>query len=391
MITTRDIFDKLNKQFLKIVTAVAKGDAVFPLTIPANKSLAGTSYSELKAALVPLYQQSKSEKGKGYSVEWKEKLIDGSRQKIPAKIYVETFEDFLYCTKRTKDYSRIQEAQEKFYVEFPQLKEWTKENPAFFLTHAEILPDLIKVCKYFEQHQPPHNLFIRELPVEVHSKFIEDNGAPLKKILDMILPADWIDVDENDFQARYYIKKPNVYTQIRILDDSLKTVLGFNELALTLDDSALLNWLPERVFIIENKACFLSFPKVKNAVAIFGEGFKSRMTRHIPWLSNAALYCWFDMDAAGFEMLNIIRQYYPHAASFLMNMQTFKAFERFSVRSVYRKLPLTNLNKAESIMYGFLQSNNKRLEQERITNQYIVAYLNALIASDPIGNISETT
>ncbi|MFX8335643.1 Wadjet anti-phage system protein JetD domain-containing protein, partial [Acinetobacter baumannii] len=76
----------------------------------------------------------------------------------------------------------------------------------------------------------------------------------------------------------------NVHTQIRVLDDELKPVLGYEECSLPLDDAAWLKWLPEKVFIIENQVCYLTFPKVKNAVAIFGEGFKSRLSRHIPWL-----------------------------------------------------------------------------------------------------------
>ncbi|NJO24790.1 MAG: hypothetical protein HC867_01875 [Bacteroidia bacterium] len=206
---------------------------------------------------------------------------------------------------------------------FPALTQWAKDNIPFLLNQAGNVPDLLKICRYFYQNKPPHNLYLRELPIEVHSKFIEDNTAALKKLLDNILPQDWINRSETDFSGRYLIKRPNVYAQIRLLDDSLKHIIGFDELALTIDDSALLNWQPEKVFIIENKACFLSFPKVKNAVAIFGEGFKSRVSKHIPWLANTELYCWFDLDAAGFEMLNIIRQYYPSAMSLLMDEETY--------------------------------------------------------------------
>ncbi len=378
MITPKDIFEKSDKQFFKTVTAVFNNDEVFPLLIPANKSLAGTGYSDLKSALVPLYQQSKAVKGKGYSVDWRDKTIDGTKQKIPAKIYFENLEDFLYSTKRNADYVKIQNAFQELTASFQELTAWAKQNPSFLLDHLEVLADLIRVCKYFQNNQPPHHLYLRELPVEVHSKFIEDNSKALRKLLDLLLPADWVKANENDFSVRYGIKKSNVYTQIRILDEILRPSVGFDELALTLDDSALLNWLPDKVFIIENKACFLSFPKVKNAVAIFGEGFKSRLSRHIPWLEKAQLYCWFDMDPAGFEMLNTIRQYYPKTKSFLMDEKTFKTFERFSVIDAYRKIRLSHLNDEEAGMYSLLQASSRRLEQERITNQYITHSLNKL-------------
>ena len=371
MITPKELFEKSAKQFFKTVSAVLKGEEVFPLVISSNKKVSGTNFSELKDAIVPLYQQSKEAKGKGYTVRWREKTIDGTKQKIPAKIYFESLSDYLFYTKKVADYSAIHNAFKVLTASFPTISEWAKANVPFLLNESGNLPDLIKVCNYFSKNKPPHNLYLRELPIEVHSKFIEDNTVALKKLLDILLPPDWINKNETSFSGRYYIKKPNVYAQIRILDESLKHAVGFDELALTIDDSALLNWHPEKVFIIENRACFLSFPKVKNAVAIFGEGFKSRVSKHIPWLAKAELYCWFDLDAAGFEMLNIIRQHYPSALSLLMDKVTYEQFKQFAVTSTYRKLQLDMLNEDEVWLYEFLQANNLRLEQERITNNYI--------------------
>lgn len=375
MITPKELFEKSEKQFFKTVSAVLKGEEIFPLVISSNKKISGTNFSELKDAILPLYQHSKQAKGKGYTVDWREKTIAGTKQKIPSKIYFESFPDYLFYTKKIPDYSAIHAAFDTITTSFPTLLEWAKGNVPFLLNEADNISDLIKVCSYFIQNKPPHNLYLRELPIEVHSKFIEDNTVALKKLLDMLLPLDWINKSETDFSGRYYIKKPNVYTQIRVLDESLKHAVGFDELALTLDDSALLNWQPDKVFIIENRACFLSFPKVKNAVAIFGEGFKSRVSKHILWLAKAELYCWFDLDAAGFEMLNIIRQYYPSAKSLLMDKVTYEQFQQFSVTSTYRKLQLSMLNEDEIRLYDFLQTNNKRLEQERITNSYILERL----------------
>ncbi len=91
------------------------------------------------------------------------------------------------------------------------------------------------------------SIFIRELPIEVHSKFIEQTTAVIKKILDVLLPTDWVNTKEKDFSDRYYLKKINVYTQIRILDEELKPYLGYDECTLTLEDAGWLKWLPEHV------------------------------------------------------------------------------------------------------------------------------------------------
>ena len=178
----------------------------------------------------------------------------------------------------------------------------------------------------------------------------------------------------------YFLRKVSIYTQIRILDDGLKPHLGYDECSLKLEDAAWLNWLPDNVFIIENQICFLTFPKFKNSVAIFGEGFKSRLSKHIPWLSKTQLHCWFDLDTSGFEMLNIIREHYPNAASFLMDKVTFNQFEHFSVDNNGNKKILPLLTPEEQKIHQFLMNNNKRLEQERISQHYVQQNLKSTIS-----------
>jgi hypothetical protein len=114
---------------------------------------------------------------------------------------------------------------------------------------------------------------------------------------------------------------------------------------------------------------------VKNAVAIFGEGFKSRVSRHISWLGQTDLYCWFDLDAAGFEMLNMIREVYPKMKSLLMNQDTYFQFEKFSHEVKQKLKQLSFLTNDEKEMYEFLISQNKRLEQEHVSQSYVCSQL----------------
>jgi hypothetical protein len=81
------------------------------------------------------------------------------------------------------------------------------------------------------------------------------------------------------------------------------------------------------------------------------------------------------MDPAGFEMLNMVRQFYNHAKSFLMDQKTYNEFSKFSVHSIYRSIALTLLTSEEQKMYYFLQQAHKRLEQERISNVYVQGQL----------------
>jgi hypothetical protein len=378
MITPNELREKANKLYYKVVSSVLEGTAIFPLTIPSNKQITGSNFSEWSADIVPLYNQSKAEKGKGYTVLWKEKKIQGTKQQVPIKIYFEALPDFLSFTNNTETFEKIIEVQRIVLASFPELKSWINSNPAILLDNYSNWEGIIKVGKYFVDNQPPYPFYLRELPIEVHSKFIEDNIGVIRKVLDRILPDSSIQKSETDFSARYCLKKTNVFTQIRILDDTLKPILGYDECALSVEDAGWLQWLPKKVFIIENKACFLSFPKVDGAVAIFGEGFKSRLSKSLPWLEKTKLYCWFDLDAAGFEMLNLIRTHHCHAISFLMDGDTFHQFKSFSVENIYRQKHLPLLSPAESNLYNYLVQHKRRLEQERISQRYIMEKLVSL-------------
>ncbi|MCW3090019.1 MAG: hypothetical protein JWP81_1088 [Ferruginibacter sp.] len=379
MITPKELLAKAEKLFLKVVSSQLKDENIFPLVIPANKQVAGSNFSDWKNDLVPLHQHSKALKYKGYTVDWKERNINGSTQSVPAKIYFSGLEDFLYFVGKATAYQQIVAARNLIVEQLPALTQWANNNPAIILDNVDHWDSIIKVCRYFINNEPPHPYYMRELPIPVHTKFIEDNERLLKKLLDLLLPDEKKNLTATDFPQRYYLKKISVYTQIRILDDELKSHLGYDECALTLEDAAWLNWTPKNVFIIENQVCFLTFPKVTQSVVIFGEGFKSRLSRHIPWLNKTRLYCWFDLDAAGFEMLNMIREYYPPATSFLMDEVTYNRFQHYAVDNTNRKKLLPALTAEEQHLYQFLLANNKRLEQERIAQSYIQERLNAII------------
>lgn len=380
MINLKELNTKSEKLFHKVATASMLGENLFPLVIPANKQLSGTGFKELNAAIIPLYQQSKEVKGKGYSIDWKERNVQGSKQSIPARIYFETLDDYLVFAKKENEFTIIINSYKLLVDGFPTLSDWLAKHPRIILENAAILGDIIKVCRYFMDSHLPHSHYMRELPIEVHTKFIEDHVGLLRTLLDMLLPDESKNTRSTDFAERYLLKKANVYTQIRILDEALKPHIGYDECALTLEDASWLDWLPDNVFIIENKTCFLTFPKVPNSVAIFGEGFKSKLSRHLSWLAKTNLYCWFDLDAEGFEMLNMIREQYPSARSLLMDRATYDEFVHYSLTSKRFKKQLSLLHAEEQSCYQFLIASGKRLEQEKVSQKYVcntVGYLSS--------------
>ncbi len=50
-------------------------------------------------------------------------------------------------------------------------------------------------------------MYIRELPVEVHTKFIEENKGVLKNLLDYLLPEGMVHTGETDFEKRFGLNR----------------------------------------------------------------------------------------------------------------------------------------------------------------------------------------
>lgn len=379
MITIDELKTKAVKLFFRICTLYLKGESSFPYPITFNKKTEGAAYSDWKTQIIPLMQASKQEKGKGFSIEWKLKRVAGVAQQVPTRIYFESMEDYLFFTSKKKELELIETSFKKLTNEIPVLGDWAVMHPETLLQYSSVWDDIVKVLLFIFNNEKLDGYYLRELPIEVHSKFIEQNAAILRTLLDQSLPQNRINANETDFSGRYGLKRAGVYTQIRILDDALRPYLGYDDCALLLEDAAWLKWTPAKVFIIENQACFLSFPQVKDAVAIFGQGFKSRLSMHLNWLQGSELYCWFDLDTAGFEMLNMIRMHYPNAASLMMDEITFEKFRAFSVTTAGRKRSLPLLNEKETKVYSYLSDQNLRLEQERISQGYVIETMQAII------------
>ena len=77
------------------------------------------------------------------------------------------------------------------------------------------------------------------------------------------------------------------------------------------------------------------------------------------------------MDIHGFQILSQFRSYFPHVRSIMMDMETYRTFEKLSVNNHIPNPPvLTNLEEKEIELYNFLKENHKRIEQEKINYSY---------------------
>jgi hypothetical protein len=89
------------------------------------------------------------------------------------------------------------------------------------------------------------------------------------------------------------------------------------------------------------------------------------------WLHRCRLLYWGDIDTHGFAILDQLRGFFPHAASFLMDQETVLAHRsHWGVEPVPARQDLSRLTPEEAAVYDDLRFDRHqprlRLEQERV-------------------------
>lgn len=319
--------------------------------------------------------QSKEKKGFGYTLEFqlvKTKFL--ASQNLPISIYFDTEKDFLKFLDKEKEVELFKSDVEKITTAFPELKEWTIKNPLRVITNQTEWGNILKVCQYFKQNHKP-NLYIRELPINVHTKFIERNKGVIRELLDILL-TEHINNEYKEFEKRFHLKFSEPLIRFKILDKEIsqKYFSGIDDIAIPVSQFETLNLPIKRVLVVENKTTLyttLTLPKMDRTIAIFGSGYSVFNLKNAHWLSNVKLFYWGDIDVQGFEILSQFRSYFPHAKSLLMDRITFEKFfeqDKGTLTNISAKL---NLTEEEEQLYNILRKNNWRLEQEKIPLHYV--------------------
>lgn len=369
MITVDEIRKKATRIYPDILRNCIRGVDSFPLTLRSDKKLS-KDFAAMSREIAQLMSEAKDRKGYGYTViSEKVKTRSHGLQDIPQSIRFDTLQDFLKFIGKVKEYEEFKCDCNRINSEIPELKEWTINNPLKVVQNQNKWENLLKVCRYFKQNPKP-NLYIRELPINVHTKFIEMNKTVIRDLLDTMLP-DHIDIEYKEFEKRFYLKFSEPLIRFKILDKEISQQFfsGIDDLAIPVSQFEILNLPIKRVLVVENKTTLyttLTLPKMERTIAIFGSGFSVHNLKKAQWLSNVELVYWGDIDVQGFEILSQFRSYFPHAQSLLMDKATFEKFFENDTGTPTSILTKLNLTDEEQQLYDMLKVNNWRLEQEKI-------------------------
>ncbi len=386
MISPDEIKNQVLKWWKPLLQSTLSGDIFFPKSIDRIGKIQPNhvtqNFETLQKSINILYRFSKNKTGIGYLVKSTEKTFRRTgRHELPDAIVFENVEDYVGFIGKKSEWKHFLINYEKIITFIPQLKEWVLPN-CVWLTDAQInWGDILKVCRYFLDDPRP-NLYVRQLPIPVHTKFIEDNVTIIQSMLDFLIPQHIRNHQQKRFAERYFLKYDELLIRMRILDISLPWFSNFSDISIPLSDFVKLELPFRNILITENKMNFLTLPALPSTIAVWsGGGFNVSYLRNVASLAEKNIFYWGDIDEHGFQILHQLRTYYPNTQSIMMDYKTFEQFSQFAVSGSRNKSEQLNLLvKDELKLFEQLKLWDKnRLEQEKITQEYVEEYFKNLI------------
>ena len=368
MITPIEIKKKAANKYKAYLQSIVEGETFNPIVIIGDKK-PNEDTVKFEEELTELISCSKEKKGYGYFIEYQTvKTKRHGIQDIPISISFQSEFDYLKYINKEKDTVKFKKDITSILSSFPELKDWICKYPIKVIEND--WESLLKVCKYFKTVPQPH-LYIRELPIQVHTKYIESNTGIIRELLDIII-AEHINVDEKQFESRFNLKFDETLVRFRILDEAISQQLfgGFDDISIPISEFQHLSLPIQTVYIVENKMNMLTFPAQSNGIVVFGKGFGVDIMKNVEWLKTKKIYYWGDLDAHGFQILSEIRTHFEQVESFMMDKHTFDLFyegDKGTETNVEKDLCLTS---EENEMFKYLKEYNLRLEQEKIPHEY---------------------
>lgn len=353
----------------------------FPWVYRGSKGRVTDSYHDGLALYSELYASSKEKTGRGYTLVTESvNTRSYGVQTVIKDIVIENEEDYLKFIGKEKEGERFLTSLTALKVNAGEngfslsaLACWVRGNLDFLQEEKEegyyssLFSSLVWLI-----HNQDSGLYIREIPVPVHTKFIEENA---KVILSLFVSLTGKEASTS-FEETFGLRRKEALIRYRMKNGREETGLrraDFEELGRSGEVDSV-----RRVYVVENEIVYLTFPLDDDMMCVFGGGFAVSSLVSALWMKEKDLYYFGDEDEHGYEILALFRSYFPSVKSFLMDRETYLDHVRYAVRgrnaaSLYDSL----LTEEELKTLTMLRDNSEksRLEQERISIAYIKSRL----------------
>ncbi|MCC6975103.1 MAG: hypothetical protein IT322_13955 [Anaerolineae bacterium] len=384
MIAPEEIVKRAERKLDIVLREWLSGEAFSPIEFPVG--VLSKELIERRQQIDSLRNKSRDVVGAGYTLEYETiNTRTFSTQTSPRRVIIPSLEDYLTLVRKRTVFAHFVADVGNIRQKFSALEDWIYAHPQDVIANHGKWDDLLAVCDYFLNNPRP-NLYIRELPIPVHTKFIEQNDRILRHLLDILLSPEAINNDSSEFKQRFGLKDKPALIRLRLLEGQLDWQYGIqiDDISLTVNQvDHLLTYhvKPKHVIIVENLINFLTLPKVPNCVGLFGGGFAVHLLRDVDWLLHCHVIYWGDMDAHGFEILSDLRGIFPHTMSLMMDQETFTTYYQGGKGVGSRSERFEHLTDEEAKLAQRVVELGLRLEQEHIPQSYAIIRIKQQLAS----------
>jgi hypothetical protein len=282
------------------------------------------------------------------------------RNELPSRALVESFDQagaLLGVATKIRAYQAVLAAVQ----DEPDVRAWAADNPLRAVDLTDTWPDLLSAYRWLRDSRDSGR-FLREITAPgVDTKFVERHRAVLAQLLKVPSSGP-------GFVGGLGLKGKPDLLRLRAHGE---LGLGLTDVTAPVPDVAALRLTITTATIVENEITFLSIPLRTGGVVLWGKGFEVDRAGSMPWLAEADVRYWGDLDTHGFAILNQLRAWLPQTTSVLMDRNTLLAHrERWGHEVTPTAANLTRLTPDESAVYRELVTDRYgdriRLEQERI-------------------------
>jgi hypothetical protein len=298
-----------------------------------------------------------------YALEWT--TVGGrhfGRNQVPCRAVVSTF-DQAWALLGVGDEVRRFDRVLSLTADVDPVRSWVLAHPHQAVGLADEWERLLAAYAWLDDHRGSGR-YLREISAPgIDTKFAERHRVVLGGLLG-------VSPTTTGFLAGLGLRGKPELVRLRACS-SLGLPKPLTEIAVRTDELAELDLSPRTALVVENEITYLSVGVPAGGVVIWGKGFEVDRVGRMPWLVDAEIVYWGDLDTHGFAILDRLRAWLPQTRSVLMDRETLLAHRaRWVVEERPATSALPRLRSEERDLYADLVSDRfgdrVRLEQERI-------------------------
>ncbi len=369
MLTQTEILKKAQNKYKTYLKSKIYNQNIFPLEIRGNMKVPENDYDKATSLFQIIYKESKFNKKYGYTL-----LLSDSRKIKISKLFFETEIDYLKYLSKEKEVNQFIEKMNILRKELNISNILLEKNLSKILKwDSEFTEQLSKTIKFLLEN-PNSGLYPRELPIDIPTKFIEKNLSAITSFLNEFTVLSDID---NKYQKLGLIDKDFLiyirsFDEFNIFDTNNNSA---KSKIINLNPSSFSTFSPnaKRIFVIENKTTFFTFPLKKNDICLYSGGFSILSFKNKNLINSKNLYYFGDIDEHGLAILSLFREIYPNTKSIFMDIMTLKNNLIFSSqKGTPYQGKIYNLTAEEIKIFEYIRKEKIILEQEKIPLDYII-------------------